>query len=93
MAGVPLGSAAPPDRRAAAVDHRRPQVRERVTRIAAGVAWSLDGGHLFYTRYDQAWRPYQVWRHEVGSAADEAGVATTRVGLPPAGRPLQPVRV
>jgi len=26
MAGVPLGSAAPPDRWAAAVDHRRPQV-------------------------------------------------------------------
>jgi hypothetical protein len=37
MAGVPLGPAAPPDRRAAAVDHRRPQVRERVTRIGEHV--------------------------------------------------------
>ena len=37
MAGVPLGSAAPLDRRAAAVDHRRPQVRERVTRIGEHV--------------------------------------------------------
>jgi hypothetical protein len=33
MVGVPPGSAAPLDRRAGAVDHRRPQVRERVTRI------------------------------------------------------------
>jgi oligopeptidase B len=38
-----------------------------------GSAWSLDGGTLFYTRPDAAHRPYQVWRHRVGSdpAADE----------------------
>jgi oligopeptidase B len=34
------------------------------------LAWSLDGRHLFYTRVDDAWRPYQVWRHEVGTAAE-----------------------
>src|SRR5580704_15460803 len=37
MAGVPLGPPAPPDRRAAAVDHRRPQVRQRVTQIGEHV--------------------------------------------------------
>lgn len=35
-----------------------------------GLAWSCDGRQLFYTRCDEAWRTYQVWRHEVGSAAD-----------------------
>ena len=47
------------------------ELDDAVTRIGAGVAWSLDGGHLFYTRYDDAWRPYQVWRHQVGAPADD----------------------
>ncbi|GAA3617894.1 S9 family peptidase [Marihabitans asiaticum] len=34
-----------------------------------GAVFSRDGSHLFTVRVDQAWRPYQVWRHEVGSAA------------------------
>jgi oligopeptidase B len=34
-----------------------------------GVAWSLDGSRLFYTTVDDAWRPFRVWRHAVGSAA------------------------
>ena len=34
-----------------------------------GAAWSLDGSALFYTTVDDAWRPYRVWRHTVGSAA------------------------
>jgi oligopeptidase B len=42
-----------------------------VTHVGAGVAWSLDGRFLFYTRYDDAWRPFQVWRHEVGRPADD----------------------
>lgn len=55
----------------------------RVRRIATGeilddavratggsLAWSLDGRFVFYTRVDEAWRPHQVWRHEVGTAAD-----------------------
>ena len=45
-------------------------VDDAVTRISAGVAWSRSGSHVFYTRYDDAWRPFQVWRHEVGAAAD-----------------------
>ncbi|HTN79167.1 MAG TPA: S9 family peptidase [Acidimicrobiales bacterium] len=34
-----------------------------------GSAWSLDDRHLFYTRPDDAWRSYQIWRHEVGTDA------------------------
>jgi len=30
-------------------------------------AWSLDGRHIFYVTPDEALRPYQVWRHEVGT--------------------------
>lgn len=38
-----------------------------------GLAWSRDGRYLFYTRCDEAWRSYQVWRHELGtdSATDQ----------------------
>jgi oligopeptidase B len=32
-----------------------------------GLAWSSDGAHLFYTVADEALRPYQIWRHEVGT--------------------------
>jgi oligopeptidase B len=33
-----------------------------------GTAWSADSHHLFYTVPDHAMRPYQVWRHELGTA-------------------------
>jgi oligopeptidase B len=37
-----------------------------------GCAWSLDGSALFYLTVDDAWRPYRVSRHLVGSpAADD----------------------
>jgi oligopeptidase B len=37
-----------------------------------GCAWSLDGSALFYVTVDDAWRPYRVWRHLVGTpAADD----------------------
>jgi oligopeptidase B len=32
-----------------------------------GCAWSADGSALFYTTVDAAWRPYRVWRHQVGT--------------------------
>jgi oligopeptidase B len=34
-----------------------------------GCAWSRDGSTLFYVTVDDAWRPYRVWRHAVGSPA------------------------
>jgi len=36
-----------------------------------GCAWSLDGSALFYLTVDDAWRPYRVWRHRVGTPADQ----------------------
>jgi oligopeptidase B len=32
-------------------------------------AWSLDSSSLFYLTVDDAWRPYRVWRHLLGTAA------------------------
>jgi oligopeptidase B len=32
-----------------------------------GCAWSSDGTALFYVTVDDAWRPYRVWRHLVGT--------------------------
>ena len=36
-----------------------------------GTAWSADGSVLFYLTVDEAWRPYRVWRHQVGAPANE----------------------
>ncbi|HSZ40590.1 MAG TPA: S9 family peptidase [Trebonia sp.] len=35
-----------------------------------GSAWSLDGSTLFYVTVDDAWRPFRVHRHVVGTPAD-----------------------
>lgn len=35
--------------------------------VASGGAWA-GRDWFFYTRVDAAWRPYQVWRHQLGSA-------------------------
>ncbi|MEH1123902.1 S9 family peptidase [Micromonospora sp. CPCC 206061] len=32
-----------------------------------GSAWSADGSTLFYLTVDEAWRPYRVWRHAIGT--------------------------
>jgi oligopeptidase B len=36
-----------------------------------GSAWSADGSALFYTTVDDAWRPYRVWRHILGTPAGD----------------------
>lgn len=40
-----------------------------VERVYYSLAWSSDGSTLFYTRPDAAMRPWQVWRHRLGSEA------------------------
>jgi oligopeptidase B len=37
----------------------------------AGCAWSRDASALFYVTVDDAWRPYRVWRHQVGTPAGQ----------------------
>lgn len=34
-----------------------------------GFAWATDSRHFFYTRVDDSMRPWQLWRHELGTAA------------------------
>ncbi|MFN8195131.1 MAG: prolyl oligopeptidase family serine peptidase [Nocardioidaceae bacterium] len=41
---------------------------EEVPRTYYGGAWSADSSWFFYTVHDDAYRPFQVWRHRVGSA-------------------------
>jgi oligopeptidase B len=44
-----------------------------IERSYPGVAWSADSRYLFYLVPDELNRPYQLWRHEVGTPA-AAGV-------------------
>jgi oligopeptidase B len=44
---------------------------DELPEVHYGSAWSADGSTIFYTKVDDAWRPYQVWRHALG-ATDEA---------------------
>ena len=34
-----------------------------------GAAWAADGTALFYSTVDDAWRPYRIWRHIMGTPA------------------------
>src|SRR5690554_2544256 len=36
----------------------------------AGAAWSADGRYLFYVTADEQERPFEVWRHELGTTQD-----------------------
>ena len=47
------------------------ELDEQIVGTAGSVAWAGDAT-LFYTKFDAAHRPYQVWRHALGSdqAAD-----------------------
>jgi oligopeptidase B len=35
-----------------------------------GFAWAGDSRHFFYTRVDDAMRPWQLWRHEIATPAE-----------------------
>ncbi len=42
-----------------------------VTGVYYGAAWAADSKTFFYVRPDKAMRPYQVWRHVVGTPAEK----------------------
>ena len=52
--------------------------RDEITDTSSwgGVAWSADGRWLFYARPDDQMRPFQIWRHRLGS--DPAGDVLVR---------------
>ena len=41
-----------------------------IPRAAYGIAWGNDARTFLYTVPDDAWRPYQVWRHRLGTPHD-----------------------
>src|SRR5690242_6992434 len=41
-----------------------------ISGVYYGAAWSADSGTFFYVRPDSSMRPYQVWRHRLGTAVD-----------------------
>ncbi|MEK4240432.1 S9 family peptidase [Janibacter sp. FSL W8-0316] len=43
---------------------------ESITGAGYGLAFSRDGRHLFHVAVDDAWRPHEVWRHEIGTARE-----------------------
>lgn len=42
-----------------------------VTDVSYGLAWCNDGRTLLYTRQNEQMRPFQVWRHVVGTSQDD----------------------
>ncbi|MFG1909599.1 S9 family peptidase [Kribbella sp. NPDC048928] len=46
---------------------------DELPEVHYGSAWSADGSTIFYTKVDDAWRPYQVWRHTLGTTASGSG--------------------
>ena len=52
---------------------RRPRRRADRHVVVGRLAWSSDGAWLFYARPDEQMRPYQIWRHRLGTpVADDA---------------------
>jgi oligopeptidase B len=49
---------------------------DQISDTAYGVAWAKNS-HLFYTRADEAWRPYVVLRHRLGTDPSEDVAVTT----------------
>lgn len=44
---------------------------DRLVDITPSTAWSIDNRTVFYVRPDEANRPYQVWRHRLGTEQGE----------------------
>ncbi len=57
---------------ATADDDAPTDLADVVPDVYYGVAWANDNATLFYTRPDDAMRPWQIWRHTLGTpAADD----------------------
>ena len=44
---------------------------DRIDQVSSGAVLTPDGRWVFYTGLDKAWRPDTVWRHKVGTSADQ----------------------
>ena len=43
------------------------EYEDEIVGIAAGVTWAADSETVYYTTFDDAWRPDTVWRHRLAS--------------------------
>ena len=65
------------DLETASPDGEPVDLADEIPRSYYGGAWSADSTTFFYTVHDEAYRPYQVWRHRVGTpVADDVLVLT-----------------
>ena len=46
-------------------------IADELDDVYYGFAWAGDSHHFFYTRLDDAMRPWQLWRHELGTSASD----------------------
>jgi oligopeptidase B len=44
---------------------------DEISGVYYSSAWSTDCRHFFYTRTDDAMRPWQIWRHQIGDAGGD----------------------
>ena len=45
----------------------QPAVSDELNDVYYGFAWANDSKHFFYTKVDDAMRPWQLWRHALGT--------------------------
>ena len=45
-------------------------LEDEIPGTSAGAEFAPDGGSIFYTTVDDAWRPDTLWRHVIGTAVD-----------------------
>lgn len=43
------------------------ELPDELQEATPSMTWATDSRHLFYTKRDANWRPYGVWRHELGT--------------------------
>ena len=46
-------------------------LRDEVPDTAPGAMFAPDGEHIFYLTVDEAWRPWRVWRHRLGTPGSD----------------------
>ena len=46
-------------------------INDELDDVYYGFAWAGDSRHFFYTRVDSAMRPWQLWRHELGTSSSD----------------------
>ena len=49
----------------------QPTVEDTLIDVSYGFSWASDSQYCFYVRVDDALRPYQLWRHRLGTNASE----------------------